>query len=136
MNTVIITGRATADCELKQTTSGTFVTAFSVAVKRAFKNANGEHESDFFACVAYNKTAEIIGKYVKKGDLIGIIGRLQKRNYTSKDERKIYVVEIIVENVEFFQSKKKETPQHEPSYMETTASARFEEVDSFEDLPF
>lgn len=133
MNKTIITGRTTADCELKQTTSGTPVAAFSIAVRRTFKNAKGEYESDFFDCVAYNKTAETISKYVKKGDLIGIEGRLQKRSYTNKDDRKIYITEIIVENVEFLQSKKQETP---PSFAETTGSAQFEEIDPFEDLPF
>lgn len=137
MNKIIITGRTTADCELKQTTSGTSVTTFSIAVKRTFKNANGEYESDFFDCVAYNKTAETISRYVKKGDLIVIEGRLQRRSYTNKDDRKVYVTEIIVENIEFLQSKKQETPQQEPSYMELRKSAQFEEIDPFEDqLPF
>lgn len=137
MNKIIITGRTTADCELKQTTSGTSVTTFSIAVKRTFKNANGEYESDFFDCVAYSKTAETISRYVKKGDLIGIEGRLQRRSYTNKDDRKVYVTEIIVENIEFLQSKKQETPQQEPSYMELRKSAQFEEIDPFEDtLPF
>lgn len=102
---------------------------FSLAVKRAFKNTNGEYESDFFNCVAYNKTAETISRYVNKGDQIGIEGRLQTRNYTNGEGRKIYVTEIIVENFEFLQTKKQESqPAEQP---------KFEELDPFSnDLPF
>ena len=138
MNKIIIIGRATKDIEQKQTTSGTAVATFSVAVKRTFKS-NGEQESDFFDCVAYSKTAELISKYVKKGDMIGIEGRLQTRNYTNKEGKKVYVTEIIAENVEFLQSKKQEE-QTTPTFAETDPfkSANFEEVapdDEF-GLPF
>lgn len=123
MNKVIITGRTTKDIELKVTPTGTNVATFSVAVKRPFK----DNESDFFECVAYSKTAELISKYVKKGDLIGLEGRLQARNYTNKEGRKVYVTEIIVENVEFLQSKKEVIP---------SAYQEFEEVSNSDDLPF
>ena len=129
MNKIVITGRATADLELKQLNSGSSVVEFSVAVKRAFKNANGEYDSDFFNCVAFGKTAEIISRYVKKGDMIGIDGRLQTRSYTNKEGRKINVTEIIVENFEFLQPKKQEDPK---------ATEQWEELDPFNnnDLPF
>lgn len=130
MNKVIITGRTTKDIELKVTPTGTNVATFSVAVKRAFK----DNESDFFECVAYSKTAELISEYVKKGDLVGLEGRLQARNYTNKEGRKVYVTEIIVENVEFLQSKKQE--EYPNPYFEQT-TPNFEEVDPFADgLPF
>ena len=108
MNKVILIGRNTKEIELKQTTSGISVIEFSIAVKRSFKNANGEYESDFFTCVAYSKTAETISRYVNKGDQLGIEGRLQMRNYTNGEGKKIYVTEIIVENFDFIQSKKQE----------------------------
>ena len=129
MNKVILIGRSTKDVELKQTTAGNSVAEFSLAVKRAFKSANGEYESDFFNCVAYSKSAETISRYVKKGDQIAIEGRLQTRNYTNKEGRKINVTEIIVENFEFLQSKKQEEqPAEQP---------KFEELDPFSnDLPF
>lgn len=125
MNKIIITGRTTKDIELKVTPSGTNVATFSVAVKRAFK----DNESDFFECVAYGKTSELISKYVKKGDLVGLEGGLQARNYTNKEGRKVYVTEIIVENVEFLQSKKEVIPS---AYLEP----QFEEVKMDDDLPF
>ena len=126
MNKVIEIGRAVRDVELKQTNSGTAVAEFSIAVKREFKSANGQYESDFFDCVSYGKTAELISKYVKKGDMFGIEGKLQTRNYTNKEGRKVYVTEIIVEKVEFLQTKKQEANQ-EPN---------FEELDPFAELPF
>ena len=136
MNKVIMIGRTTANVELKTTTSGTSVVEFSVAVNRAFKNANGERECDFFNCVAFSKLAETISKYVKKGDQIGIEGRLQTRNYTNREGKKVYVTEIIVENIEFLQTKKQEEQQ--PVFAETDPfkNAQFEEVGIDADLPF
>ena len=121
MNRVIEIGRVTKDIELRQLTSGTSAIEFSIAVKRAFKNANGEYESDFFNCIAFKNTAELISRYVKKGDMLGIVGRLQTRNYTNKEGRKIYVTEIVVEEVEFLQTKKQEEEQ-------TPAEPKWEEI--------
>ena len=131
MNKVIIIGRTTKDIELKQQSSGTAVAEFSIAVKRTFKNANGENESDFFNCIAFSKLAETISRYVKKGDLVGIEGRLQTRNNTNKEGRKVYVTEIIVENVEFLQTKKQE--EQKPI---TYQDANFEEINPDDDIPF
>ena len=135
MNKVVMIGRNTKDVELKQTTAGTSVAEFSIAVKRTFKT-NGEYESDFFNCIAYGKVAETISRYVKKGDLIGIEGRLQTRNYTNKEGRKVYVTEIVVENVEFLQSKKQE--EQKPTFADTDPfkDAKFEDIDQDEGLPF
>ena len=72
MNKAIIIGRNTKDIELRQTNSGSSAVEFSIAVKRTFKNANGDYESDFFNCVAFSKLAETISRYVKKGDMIGV----------------------------------------------------------------
>ena len=129
MNKVIMIGRTTKDCELKQTPAGNSVVEFSIAVKRAFKSANGEYESDFFNCVAFAKLAETISRYVKKGDQIAVEGRLQTRNYTNKEGKKVYVTEIIVDNVEFLQTKKEEQAP--------TKEVKFEELDPFNnELPF
>lgn len=128
LNKVFIIGRNTKDIELRQTTAGTSAIEFSVAVKRSFKNANGEYESYFFNCVAFKNTAELISRYVGKGDMLAIVGRLQTRNYTNREGRKIYVTEIVVEEVEFLTKKQEEPKQAE----------QWEEVDPFSnnDLPF
>ena len=128
INKIILIGRNTKDIELRQTTSGTSAIEFSVAVRRAFKNVNGEYESNFFNCIAFGKSAETISKYVKKGDQLAIEGRLQTRAYTNRDGKKITVTEIIVENFEFLQTKKQEEPK----------PIEFEDADPFKntDLPF
>ena len=132
MNKVIMTGRTTANCELKQTQSGVSVATFSLAVKRNFKT-NGTYESDFFNCVAYRASAEALSKYVNKGDLIEVEGRLQTRNYTAKDGRTVYVTEVIVESFGFLQAKKdKETKTEEADPF----IDEFDEIDPDGDLPF
>lgn len=111
MNKVILIGRTTQDIELKRMTNGDEVTTFNIAVNRSFKNANGEYDTDFFPCVAFKKLAETISRYVKKGDLVGIEGRLQARSYTDKDNIKRYVTEVIVDNIDFLQPKPKAEPK-------------------------
>lgn len=126
MNRIILIGRNVKEIELKQTASGVSVSEFTIAVNRSFKNANGERESDFFNCIAFSKLAETICRYVKKGDQVGVEGRLQTRNYTNKDGKKVYVTEIIVENVEFLQNKR----------TDEQITPHFEEIDTDQDLPF
>jgi single-strand DNA-binding protein len=101
MNKIILNGRATAEPALKYLPSGKAVCNFTLAVRRDFKNQSGEYESDFFNCVAYGKTGELIADYVKKGALFPIWGRVQIRNYTDKEGNKRYVTEIIVEGFDF-----------------------------------
>ena len=138
MNKVIIIGRNTKDIELRQTPSGTSAVEFSIAVKRTFKNANGEYESDFLNCVAFRNTAELISRYVGKGDMLAIVGRLQTRSYTNKEGRKVYVTEIVVDEVEFLQTKKAEQTPSEPVMEEADPfqPAKWEEINDDGDLPF
>ena len=136
MNKVIIIGRNTKDIELRQTPSGTSAIEFSVAVKRTFKNAHGEYESDFFNCIAFSKLAETISRYVKKGDQVGIEGRLQTRNYTNKEGKKVYITEIIVENIEFLQTKKQEEQKSSFEEADPFKGVEFEELDPDDDVPF
>lgn len=108
MNRVCLNGRLTKDIDLRYTQNNVAVASFTLAVQRKFKNQNGDYESDFINCVAYKQTAEILSKYTGKGDLIGIEGRIQTRSYDNQDGKKVYVTEVIVENVEFLTTKKKE----------------------------
>lgn len=109
MNKVILIGRTTKDIDLRYTASNVSVGNFSLAVTRSFKNANGEYESDFFNCIAFGKLAETLKNYVHKGDRLGVEGRLQSRNYQNEEGKKVYITEVIVENIEFLQAKKKES---------------------------
>ncbi len=99
-------GRTTKDIELSQTTSGVAVAKFTLAIPRKFKNAEGEKETDFLNCVAWRQSAEIIAKYVNKGDQLFIVGTVQTRTYELKGERK-YITEIQVDEFEFIGGNKK-----------------------------
>jgi single-strand DNA-binding protein len=129
MNKVLLIGRTTKDIELRTTNSGKSVISFSIAVNRTFKNENGEYDSDFFNCIAFNKLAETVSRYVGKGDLLAVEGRLQTRNYTDTNGSKHYVTEILVDSVDFLQPKKKEETA---PYKE---KVEFEEADPFADFP-
>ena len=95
----------TKDPELRTTPTGRNVCQFSVAVSRNFTNANGEREADFINCVVWDKQAENLVKYQKKGNQIAVEGRIQTRNYDDKDGKKVYVTEILASNISFLDSK-------------------------------
>ena len=106
MNKVILMGRLTRDPEVRysQGASQTSVARFSVAVDRRFKR-EGEPDADFFNCTAFGKTAEFVERYLHKGTKIVLSGRIQNDNYTNKDGQMVYSVRIIVDDVEFAESK-------------------------------
>lgn len=105
MNLVVITGRLTRDPSLKQTTTGTAVCNFSLAVDKRKR----EDGADFFDCVAWQKTAELIAQYLGKGRKCGIQGRLQSRTYQAADGTNRKVMEVVVESVEFLDKPKEAT---------------------------
>lgn len=104
MNNVSLMGRLVKDVDLNYIAgSGKAVGKFTIAVKRAFK----KDESDFFNCVAFGKTAEIISQYIFKGTMIGITGSIRNNNYKKKDGTMAYTTNVIVENITFCDSSKK-----------------------------
>lgn len=105
MNKVIEMGRLTRDPEISNSTSGTTFARFSIAVDRRFKR-EGEPDADFFNCTAFGKTAEFVEKYLQKGTKVLVTGRLQNNNYTTREGQKIYDLRIMVEEIEFAESKK------------------------------
>ena len=106
MNKAILIGRLTRDPELRYTSSNRAVCQFTVAIDRPFTNqTTGEREADFINVVAWDKTGENIGKYMTKGRLIAVEGRIQTRNYDNNEGRKVYVTEVIASNVQFLESK-------------------------------
>jgi len=104
MNRVILIGRLTDDPDVRYSDSGTTVAKFSVAVDRRYKK-DGEQSADFPRIVAFGKTAEFIEKYFRKGNRIVLEGRLQTSSYTNKDGQKVYTTDVIVDQVEFGESK-------------------------------
>ncbi|MCI6265231.1 MAG: single-stranded DNA-binding protein [Erysipelotrichaceae bacterium] len=106
MNKAILIGRLTRDPELRYTSSNRAVCQFTVAIDRPFTNqASGQREADFINVVAWDKTGENVGKYMTKGRLIAVEGRIQTRNYENNEGRKVYVTEVIASNVQFLESR-------------------------------
>ena len=105
MNKALLIGRLTKDPELRSTPAGRNVCQFSIAVNRTFTNANGDREADFINCVVWDKQAENLVKYQKKGNQIAVDGRIQTRNYEDKDGKRVYVTEILANNISFLDSK-------------------------------
>ena len=101
MNRVDLVGRLTRDPELRHTTSGRAVCQINLAINRTFTNQNGEREADFINVVVWDKQAENVSKYVSKGRLVSVEGRLQSRSYDDKDGKKVYVTEVVANNVQF-----------------------------------
>lgn len=104
MNSVQLLGRLTRDPEVRYAESGSTIARFSLAVDRKFKQEGGE-TADFINCIAFGKTAEFIEKYFSKGMKIALNGRIQTGSYTNKDGVKVYTTDVVVENVEFAESK-------------------------------
>lgn len=137
MNKTILIGRLTKDAELRYTNSNTAVASFTLAVDRTYKNKDGNKESDFINCVAWNKTAEIISNYTNKGSQIAIFGRIQTRNYEANDGTKRFTTEVVAEEVKLLDSNKnKSTNQSDSPALDSTTDdiEGFDEINL--DLPF
>lgn len=106
MNKVILIGRLTRDPEIRYSTgaSSTAVGTFSIAVDRRFKR-EGEPDADFFNCTAFGKQAEFVERYLKKGTKMVVVGRVQNDNYTNKEGQKVYSTRIMVDELEFAESR-------------------------------
>lgn len=105
MNAWVGIGRLTRDPDVKYTQSGKAVARFNLAIDRR-RSADAEKQTDFIPCVAWEKTAEVIAQYVSKGQKIAVEGRIQTRSY-EQDGRKVYVTEVVVQSMEFCDSKGK-----------------------------
>lgn len=103
MNKVQIVGGLTRDPESREA-GGTTITRFTVACNRRFKK-EGQPSADFISCVAFGETAKFVSKYFKKGNRIGLTGRIQTGSYTGKDGNKVYTTDVVAEEVEFVESK-------------------------------
>ena len=105
INNVVLVGRMTKDAELRYTPSNVAVATFTLAVNRNRKSENGEREADFINCVMWRQQAENLANWIKKGHLIGIIGRIQTRNYDNKQGQRIYVTEVVAESFQLLESR-------------------------------
>lgn len=107
MNIFIGIGRLTNKPELRYTTSNIAIARFTLAIKKNVPNKEGDYGTDFINCVAYNKTAELISKYLDKGRQTAIRGHIETSSY-EKDGKKVYTTDIVVEETRFLDTKKKE----------------------------
>lgn len=130
MNKVILLGRLANEPEVRYTqVENLLVVSFRLAVNRRFVRQGEERQADFISIVSWGKTAEFCSKYFKKGQQVSIIGRLQTRNYDDKDGKKVYVTEVVAEEVYFADTKKDDksnAPFSEESFTPVTD----------DDLPF
>lgn len=135
MNKVILMGRLTRDPEVRypQDAERSIVARFSIAVDRKYKQQGGP-EADFFNCVCFGRSAEFVEKYLKKGTKMLITGRVQNENYTNRDGQKVYAVQILVDEMEFAESKGRETQQNNTGQQAYPAGA-YPGDDGFMNIP-
>ncbi|OTP25078.1 single-stranded DNA-binding protein [Enterococcus faecalis] len=105
INTVTLVGRLTKEPDLRYTSNGIAVAQFILAVNRNFTNQNGDREADFINCVIWRKPAETLSNYARKGTLIGVVGHIQTRYYDNKQNQRVYVTEVVVDNFRLLESK-------------------------------
>lgn len=137
INRTILVGRITKDPALRKTQNGTSVVSFVLAVNRKVKK-EGQPDADFINCVAWNKTADFMAQYVKKGALLGLESRIQTRNYDDRDGKRVYVTEVVADRVQLLESKKSD----ESAQNEVTGALQNDDYASYvgdiqsDDLPF
>ena len=133
LNRVILIGRLTRDPELRYTPSGVAVAQFTVAVDRPFSSQKDEKETDFIPIVTWRQLAEACAEYLKKGRLVAVEGRIQVRSYENNQGKRVYVTEVVADNVRFLESaqrnEQRETITPEPKFDEPI------EIND-DDLPF
>ena len=123
LNVCTLTGRLVKEVDLRYTSNGKAVGSFTLAVDRQFKNAHGEKETDFINAVIWGKSAEALANFTRKGNLIGITGRLQVRTYENNEGRKVWVTEVVAENFTFLESKNSQNNSN-------TGGSNYSQVDS------
>ncbi len=106
LNQTVLVGRLVNDPELFETESGKKVTRITLAVPRTYKNTNGEYDTDFIGCKLWQGVAQSTTEYCKKGDLVGVKGRIQTSDYDTEEGRK-FITEVIAEKITFLSSKNK-----------------------------
>ena len=105
INNVVLIGRLTRDPELRHTPSNIAITTFNMAVNRNFKNQDGNREADFINCMIWRQQAENFANWVKKGNLVGITGRIQTRSYENQQGQRVYVTEVVADTFQLLEKR-------------------------------
>lgn len=138
MNRAILMGRLTRDPKVTWTQGdpSTCIARFTLAVDRRYKR-EGEDNADFISCVTFGKTAEFIEKYVKQGTKVVGCGRIQTGSYTNNDGQRVYTTDVVLDEVEFAESKKAQQENQNGSSLQTTPDGFMNIPDGIdEDVPF
>ena len=136
MNKVVLLGRLTKDVDVRYTqTNNIMVASFSLAVNRRFAKEGEERQADFINVVAWSKTAEFCSKYFKKGQQVGIIGRIQTRNWEDDQGQKHYVTEVVAEEA-YFADSKREGADESILGSSTPVNNEFKPIQDDDELPF
>ena len=138
INNVVLVGRLTKDIELRKTQSGLSVASFTVACDRRLSQEqrnNNEQSADFINCVAWRGSADFLGKYARKGDTVGVEGKIQTRNY-DRDGQRVYVTEVLANSVNLLHSKQTAQSQEQASYEpQATQEPKPQQMSDFDYLP-
>lgn len=114
INQIILVGRLTGDPEIEEYENGKKRTIINIAVQRQFKNIDNKYDTDFFRCVLWNGMASNTKNYCQRGDIVGVKGRVQNRNYVDSENNTRYITELIAEKISFVShSQKKENNSDE-----------------------
>ena len=148
LNHVVLIGRLTRDPESRKTNTGLTVVSFTVAVDDTFKGPNGEKNTLFMNCSIFGTKAENVAKFVRKGSLVAVSGRLNQRKYTNRDNQQVTVIETITDNVDFLEPKsangatpdasiRQQAPQQDYVSDDAADSGNLDGIDVVsDDLPF
>ena len=141
LNRIVLTGRLTRDPELKKTASDMGVASFTLAVDDTLKGPNGEKTTSFINIVVWDKQADTVAKFLRKGSLVGVDGRIRQRTFEKRDGSKASVIEVIANHVEFLEPKgSREIPNEEVVFddePEIDESKNLDTIDvTDDDLPF
>lgn len=142
MNKIFLIGNTTKDPELAITSSGISCVKFSLAVRRARANAEGDHETDFFSCTAWRGLAETIERYVRKGDKLGVVGEVQFREYTDNQGAKKTTTNVVVQEIDFCGGKRVQESDSEGGRENTRTEKKtrqrpvLQDIDDDSDIPF
>lgn len=136
LNRVVLVGRLTKDPDLRFTPNGVAVANFTIAVNRPFSNQQGKKEADFINCVIWRKQAENLANYMKKGSMIGVDGRIQTRSFDGQDGKKVFITEVVADNVQFLEGKGQTSQNQEKAHTGKNLENEGQPVDDENSLPF
>ena len=116
INRTILVGRLTKDPEVRYTSSNIAYARFTLAVNRTFSGPGGEREADFIQCIAWRKQAENLARFIKKGSLVGVEGRIQTGSYDDKDGTRKYTTDVVCDSVQFLEPKGSSSQDNNSNY--------------------